>query len=87
MLGVRLEVRLFSSSEIRSPIVVINRAVIFSCHGIVMTCILIGGMFCEIIYPAKILPNARRLMGLISLGLSSVIVIKGKYRGFVIVTK
>lgn len=79
--------RLFSSRATRSPVIVINRAVIFSCQGMVMVWVLIGGMLWEMIYPAKILPNARRLIGLISLGLFSLIDIIGGYRGFVIVTK
>lgn len=37
--------------------------------------------------PAKILPNARRLIGLMRSGLVSLIEIRGGKRGFVIVTK
>lgn len=38
---------------------------------------LVGGMLYEIINPARILPSAKRLMGLIRLGLFSFIIIKG----------
>lgn len=87
LLRVKFEVRLFSSEEIRSPVIVTARAVIFNCHGMVMIWVFMGGMLCEIMNPAKILPSARRLMGFMSLGLFSLIVIRGGYRGFVIVTK
>lgn len=48
---------------------------------------LVGGIFSEIRKPARMLPNARRLIGLMRFGLFSLIVISGEYRGFVIVTK
>lgn len=39
---------------------------------------LVGGIFNEIIKPAIMLPNARRLIGLMRLGLFSLIVISGE---------
>lgn len=48
---------------------------------------MVGGKLSEIMKPAKILPSAKRLMGLISLGLFSFMMIRGGNRGLVIVTK
>lgn len=48
---------------------------------------LVGGILYEIKNPAKMLPNARRLIGLIRSGSFSLIEIRGGKRGFVIVTK
>lgn len=48
---------------------------------------LVGGMLLEIMNPARMLPIARRLIGLIMFGSFSLIVINGENRGFVIVTK
>lgn len=48
---------------------------------------LVGGILCEIMKPAKMLPSARRLIGLVSLGLFSFIMISEGNRGLVIVTK
>lgn len=71
-------VKLFSSRAIINPSTVIIRAVVFRNHGIVRIWILVGGMLLEIINPAKILPNARRLMGLMRSGLFSLIVMRGE---------
>lgn len=38
---------------------------------------LVGGILCEIINPARILPSARRLMGLVRLGSFSFMIIRG----------
>lgn len=80
-------VKLFSSRAIRKPSTEIIRAIVFRYHGIVRIWILVGGILYEIMNPAIMLPNARRLMGLIRSGLFSLIVIKGGKRGFVMVTK
>lgn len=71
------KLRLFSSSAIRKPIMEINRAIIFRCHGIVRIWMLVGGMLCEIKNPARMLPIARRLIGLIMSGSFSLIIISG----------
>lgn len=83
----KFRVKLFSSRAIANPRIEMSKAVIFRYQGIVRIWILVGGMFCEIRKPARILPSARRLMGLIRFGLFSFIVIRGEYRGFVMVTK
>ena len=77
-------VRLFSSSAIRNPNTEIIRAVVFKNHGIVRTGMLVGGILYEMTNPAKMLPNARRLIGS---GSFSLMEIRGGKRGFVIVTK
>ena len=84
---VKFRVRLFSSKAIMNPAMEINRAVVFMYHGIVMVCRLVGGMLYDMKNPASMLPNARRLMGLMRLGLFSLIMISGGYRGFVMHTK
>lgn len=60
---------------------------VFRYHGIVRIEMLVGGMLYEMKNPARILPNAKRLMGLIRSGLFSLIEISGGYRGLVITTK
>ena len=85
--GVRLLVRLFRSSAITNPVIVTISAVVFRYHGIVITWMVVGGILYEMKKPAMILPNASRLIGLISNGLSSfMIIVEGK-RGLVIRTK
>ena len=59
-------VRLFSSSAIRNPNTEIIRAVVFKNHGIVRTGMLVGGILYEMTNPAKMLPNARRLIRFLS---------------------
>lgn len=64
------------------PIRVISEAVIFKCMGIVIGGALVGGILFERINPAKILPSNRRMIGLISSGLFSLIITRGRNRGF-----
>lgn len=66
---------LFRSSAIANPAIVIMRAVIFRYQGMVITCTVVGGMLYEMKKPAKILPSANRLIGLISNGLFSLMII------------
>lgn len=63
------------------PRVVTIRAVSFRCKGMVIKGVVIGGMLLERINPAKILPTSRRLMGLISAGLVSLMFMRGEKRG------
>lgn len=83
----RLLVRLFRSSAITNPAMVTTKAVIFMYQGMVITCRAVGGMLYEMKNPAKMLPSANRLMGLISNGLFSLMVIAAGKRGLVIRTK
>lgn len=71
-------VRLLSSKAIANPRIEMSRAVVFRYQGIVRIWILVGGMLCEITNPARILPSAKRLIGLIRLGLFSFIIIRGE---------
>lgn len=80
-------VKLLSSSAIANPAMVIVRAVIFKYHGMVITCTVVGGMLYEMKNPAKILPSASRLIGLISSGSFSLMMIVEGKRGFVIRVK
>lgn len=82
-----LLVRLASSMAVIRPAIVTRRAVVFIIIGIVMTGVFIGRKFCVIISPAMILPQASRLMELITNGLFSLIGDKGKNRGVPMVTK
>lgn len=66
---------LFSSSAIANPAIVIMRAVIFRYQGMVITCTVVGGMLYEMKKPAIMLPSASRLIGLISNGLFSLMII------------
>lgn len=70
-------VRLFSSSAIRNPNTEIIRAVVFKNHGIVRTGMLVGGILYEMTNPAKMLPNARRLIGFMRSGSFSLMEIRG----------
>lgn len=83
----RLLVNLFRSSAIANPAMVMIRAVIFMYQGIVITWTVIGGMLYEMKKPARILPSASRLIGLIISGLFSLMVIVEGKRGLVIRTK
>lgn len=78
---------LFRSSAIANPAIVIIRAAAFIYQGIVITCTVVGGMLYEIKKPARILPRASRLIGLISNGLFSLMVVVVENRGLVIRTK
>lgn len=72
------EVRLLSSRAIAKPKIEISRAVNLIYHGIVRTGMFVGGILSEIRKPAKILPNASRLIGLMRSGLLSSIMISGE---------
>lgn len=61
--------------------IVTVRAVSFRWQGMVICGVFIGGMLCEIRYPAKMLPIKRRLIEFISNGLFSLIRIKELKRG------
>lgn len=74
----RFRVRLLSSRAIAKPKIVMSRAVSFRYQGIVRTWMLVGGILSEIRKPAIILPNARRLIGLMRSGLFSLMVIRGE---------
>lgn len=87
MLVERFRLRLFNSRAIRNPMMEISRAVVLRYHGIVKIDRLVGGILLEIKKPARILPMARRLIGLIILGSFSLIVMRGRCRGFDIITK
>lgn len=73
----RLEVKLLSSKAIINPRIETSRAVVFRYQGMVRTWMLVGGMLYEIRNPARMLPRARRLMGLVRLGLFSFMIIRG----------
>lgn len=68
-----LPVRLASSKAIKSPRRVTSRAASFKRGGIVMTQVFGSTIFDVIRSPAKMLPQASRLMGLITAGLFSLI--------------
>lgn len=72
------EVRLLSSRAIAKPRIEISKAVSLIYQGIVRTGMFVGGILSEIRKPAKILPNASRLMGLMRSGLLSSIMISGE---------
>lgn len=82
-----LVVRDASSSARRSPAIVTAKAASFSGSGIDITGVLRGKMFEVIISPAIILPQAKRLMGLITAGLFSLIGENELNRGWPIDTK
>lgn len=65
-----------------NPARVTNRAVVLRYVGIVIWGTVEGKILLEIINPAKILPIRRRMMGLISRELFSLIVIRDENRGF-----
>lgn len=69
------------SNAIMKPRVVIARAVIFRCRGMVIRGVVIGGILLNRMKPAKILPMSSRLMGLINSGLFSLMVVEGGKRG------
>lgn len=80
-------VRLFRSSAIVKPAIVIIRAIVFRYQGIVIIWMVVGGMLYEMKNPARMLPSASRLIGFISRGLFSFMVIVGRKRGLVISAK
>lgn len=87
LFNTRFEVRLLSSSAIINPETVTIIAVVFRYHGMVIIWVVVGGMLWEMKKPAKILPNANRLIGFINFGSFSLIIIVGGNRGLVIETK
>lgn len=76
-----------SSMAVSSPIIVTARAAILRAPGMVITGVLDGRKFVVIISPAMILPQASRLIGLITDGLFSLMGERGRNRGVPIVTK
>lgn len=69
MVGVTLNclfVREASSMAVRSPIMVTNKAASLSRGGIVIMGVFVGKKFVVIMSPATMLPQANRLMGLIT---------------------
>lgn len=90
ILGITLNcllVRAVSSIAMSRPIMVTSRAASLRVRGMLMTGVFEGKKFAVIINPATILPQASRLMGLITEGLFSLMGDKGRNRGEPIVTK
>lgn len=81
-----LAIRL-SSVATRSPRMVTPKAVSFRYNGMVTWGYDVGGTQLEIRNPAKMLPTARRLIGFISRGLFSLIVISVVKRGYPVMVK
>lgn len=82
-----LFVRAVNSKANNSPVMVTARAATFKGIGMVMTGVFEGKKFNVMISPAIMLPQASRLMGLITSGLFSLIGDIGKNRGDPMVTK
>lgn len=82
-----LLVREASSRAIKSPVMVTARAANLRRGGMVITGVLERGKFEVRISPATILPQASRLMGLITAGLFSLMGDSGEKRGYPIETK
>lgn len=80
-------VRLASSRAIKSPVMVTKRAESLRSGGIVITGVLGSTMLEVMSRPAIMLPHARRLMGLITAGLFSLMGESGTNRGWPITTK
>lgn len=78
---------LASSMATSRPTIVTRRAAIFRVVGIVIIGVFIGGKFCVIISPATMLPQASRLMGLITSGLFSLMGGMDRNRGVPMTTK
>ena len=76
-----------SSSAVRRPRMVTKRAASFSRGGIDIMGVFIGGMFEVISRPARMLPQASRLRGLITAGLFSLMGESELNRGFPMDTK
>ena len=68
-----LLVRVASSRAMRTPRMVTSRAASFRTGGMVITGVFSGRILDVIRRPATMLPQARRLMGLITAGLFSLI--------------
>lgn len=82
-----LLVRVASSRAIRKPEIVTIKAASFSRGGIVIIGVLKGTKFEVIMRPATMLPQASRLIGLITAGLFSLMGDRGENRGWPIATK
>lgn len=82
-----LEVMVANSKAVKSPRIVTIRAANFRRGGIVMIGVFSGIMFEVRIKPATMLPQARRLIGLMTAGSFSLIGESGRNRGVPIVTK
>lgn len=80
-------VRLDNSNARSKPIIVTKRADDFSRGVIVIIWVFVGGRLRVIIRPARILPYARRLIGLIISVLFSLIGEKEEKRGYFIKAK
>lgn len=76
-----------SSRAVRTPIIVTARAASFRIGGIDITGVFRGIMLEVIKRPAMMLPQARRLIGLITVGLFSLIGDSGLNRGWPMDTK
>lgn len=74
----KFRVKLFSSRAMANPMIEISRAVTLRYQGIVSIGILVGGILSEMRKPAKMLPSANRLIGLIRSGLLSSMMISGE---------
>lgn len=68
---------MLSSKAIANPKIVMSKAVVLIYQGIVRTGMLVGGILIERRKPAKMLPRANRLIGLMRSGLFSFIMING----------
>ena len=69
------------SNAIMKPRIVTIRAVSFTCKGMVIKGVVTGGILLERMNQAKMLPISRRLIGLISMGLVSLMLMRGEKRG------
>lgn len=76
-----------SSRAIRSPVIVTARAASLRSRGIDITGVFRGSMLEVIKRPAIMLPQARRLMGLMTVGLFSLMGERGLNRGCPMETK
>lgn len=90
MIGVGLNclaVRAASSIAVKSPMIVTARAASLSKGGMVITGVFVGRVLEVRIRPATILPQANRLMGLMTAGSFSLMGERGRNRGVPIATK
>lgn len=83
----KFRVKLLTSRAIRNPRNEINKALVFKCRGIVRTEMLVCGMLYEMKIPAKMLSNARHLIGLKRSELFSLIEINGGNRDLAMMIK
>jgi len=82
-----LEVRFANSNAVRRPMIVTSRAASLRRGGMVIMGVLEGRMFDVRIKPATMLPQASRLIGLITWGSFSLIGESGRNRGVPMETK